>query len=522
MGIIKIAKSNDKDIVMHLNKINRHGIIAGATGTGKTITLKVLTEQLSKAGVPVFLADIKGDLATLSKAGSLEGKVAERVETLKLDDFNNQNFSVRLWDVFGTNGHPVRATISEMGPLLLARLLELNETQTGILNIAFRVADENGYLLIDMKDLKSLLQHIAENAAEYTTKYGNITKQSIGAIQRSLLTLEDQGGDKFFGEPAIDLNDFMQLDALGKGVINILMAQKLFGAPKLYSTFLLWLLSELFEVLPEVGDLDKPKMVFFFDEAHLLFDDAPKAFVEKVEQVVRLIRSKGVGIYFVTQNPVDIPENILGQLGNRVQHALRAYTPKEIKAVKLASSTFRANPNVDTATALIELKVGEALVSCLNEDGQPEIVERAFVRPPESFMGTLADDEYANLIAASPMENKYRNAFDRESAYEILERKVLQDQQAALEEERRLEQEKYEREQREQFEKEQARLEKEREKYERESRRYEYDRYDRAPRRAAGRPRKSALEKSTDTLIKSATSTIGREIIRGLFGILKK
>lgn len=503
MSTIKIAKSQNKDIVMYLNKLNRHGIIAGATGTGKTITLKVLTEQLSKSGVPVFLADIKGDLATLSKSGNLEGKVAERVSSMGLDDFNNQSFPVRLWDVFGNNGHPVRATISEMGPLLLSRLLELNETQSGILNIAFRVADDNGWLLIDMKDLKSLLQHLAENTGEYTTKYGNITKQSIGAIQRSLLTLEDQGGDKFFGEPAIDLNDFMQLDSSGKGMINILMAQKLFGSPKLYSTFLLWLLSELFEVLPEVGDLDKPKMVFFFDEAHLLFDGAPKAFVEKVEQVVRLIRSKGVGIYFVTQNPVDIPENILGQLGNRVQHALRAYTPKEIKAVKLASSTFRVNPEVDTATALTELKVGEALISCLNEDGQPEIVERAFVRPPESFIGAVSDDEYSSLINNSPMESKYRNSVDRESAYEILERKVLQDREY------------------EKLEEERADLEKERKRIEKDYR--ESRDYDRTYKKSSpGRPRKSAFEKTTDTLIKTATSTIGREIIRGLFGILKK
>lgn len=503
MSTIKIAKSQNKDIVMYLNKLNRHGIIAGATGTGKTITLKVLTEQLSKSGVPVFLADIKGDLATLSKSGNLEGKVAERVSSMGLDDFNNQSFPVRLWDVFGNNGHPVRATISEMGPLLLSRLLELNETQSGILNIAFRVADDNGWLLIDMKDLKSLLQHLAENTGEYTTKYGNITKQSIGAIQRSLLTLEDQGGDKFFGEPAIDLNDFMQLDSSGKGMINILMAQKLFGSPKLYSTFLLWLLSELFEVLPEVGDLDKPKMVFFFDEAHLLFDGAPKAFVEKVEQVVRLIRSKGVGIYFVTQNPVDIPENILGQLGNRVQHALRAYTPKEIKAVKLASSTFRVNPEVDTATALTELKVGEALISCLNEDGQPEIVERAFVRPPESFIGAVSDDEYSSLINNSPMESKYRNSVDRESAYEILERKVLQDREY------------------EKLEEERAALEKERKRIEKDYR--ESRDYDRTYKKSSpGRPRKSAFEKTTDTLIKTATSTIGREIIRGLFGILKK
>ncbi|MBF0709951.1 MULTISPECIES: helicase HerA-like domain-containing protein [unclassified Gemella] len=492
MTIIKIAKtSENKDVLMYGNKLNRHGIIAGATGTGKTISLKVLTEQFSKAGIPVFLADIKGDLATLAKAGSLEGKVAERVSSMGLEGFTNQAFPVRLWDVFQEKGHPIRATISEMGPLLLSRLLELNETQTGVLNIAFRVADDKKLLLIDMKDLKAMLNDLAENASTYSTQYGNITKQSIGAIQRSLLTLEDQGGDDFFGEPAIDLNDFMQVDQDGKGFINILMAQKLFGSPKLYSTFLLWMLTELFEMLPEVGDLDKPKMIFFFDEAHLLFNDTPKAFIERVEQVVRLIRSKGVGIYFVTQNPVDIPENILGQLGNRIQHALRAYTPKEIKAVKLAATTFRPNPNLDTAAALTELKVGEALISCLNEEGQPEIVERASVIPPESFIGAVDESEYTALINKSPMESKYRTSFDRESAYEILSNKVAQQE-----------------------------IQTEKETTQAETRRIEE--YKETPRRSPGRPAKSALEKNVDTVIKTATSTIGREIIRGLFGILKK
>ncbi|MDO4814706.1 MAG: DUF853 family protein [Gemella sp.] len=494
MTIIKIAKtSENKDVLMYGNKLNRHGIIAGATGTGKTISLKVLTEQFSKAGIPVFLADIKGDLATLAKSGSLEGKVAERVSSMGLDDFANQGYPVRLWDVFQEKGHPIRATISEMGPLLLARLLELNETQTGILNIAFRVADDKGLLLIDMKDLKAMLNDLAENSSEYSTQYGNITKQSIGAIQRSLLTLEDQGGDDFFGEPAIDLADFMQLNQDGKGFINILMAQKLFGSPKLYSTFLLWMLTELFEMLPEVGDLDKPKMIFFFDEAHLLFNDAPKAFVERVEQVVRLIRSKGVGIYFVTQNPVDIPENILGQLGNRIQHALRAYTPKEIKAVKLAAATFRPNPNLDTAAALTELKVGEALISCLNEEGQPEIVERASVRPPESFIGAVDESEYTALINNSPMEAKYRTSFDRESAFEILSNKVAQ--QTAQAEAQQTNQTQPQAQE---------------------------PQYREEPRRSPGRPARSNLERTMDTVVKAATSTIGREIIRGIFGILKK
>lgn len=484
---ITIAKNaENKDILLYANKLNRHGLIAGATGTGKTISLKVLTEKLSKLGVPVFLADIKGDLATLSKAGNLEGKVLERVNTMQLSDFSNQAFPVRLWDVFQEKGHPIRATISEMGPLLLARLLDLNETQSGILNIAFRVADDKGLLLIDMKDLKALLNELADNAATYTAQYGNITKQSIGAIQRALLTLEDQGGDIFFGEPAINLNDFMQTDENNKGYINILMAQKLFSSPKLYSTFLLWMLTELFEILPEVGDLDKPKMVFFFDEAHLLFEDAPKVFVDKIEQVVRLIRSKGVGIYFVTQNPVDIPENILGQLGNRIQHALRAYTPKEIKAVKLAASTFRPNPNLDTAAVITELKVGEALVSALNEDGQPEIVERAAILPPESFIGAISDEAYSNLIKTSPMEAKYRQSIDRNSAYEMLANKVV-DKSIDVQTDD-------------------------------DDKTYR----PRTNKKSVGRPKKSTLEKTTDTLIKTATSTIGREIIRGIFGLLKK
>ena len=496
MTMLEIAKAGDQSVGIQLDKLNRHGLIAGATGTGKTITLKVLAEQLSQAGIPVFLADIKGDLASLAQAGSLEGKVAERVSSLNIQNFVNQAYPVRLWDVFAQKGTPVRSTLTEMGPLLLGRLLDLNETQSGILSIAFRLADDQGMALIDMKDLKALLQHMAENASEYSAQYGNITKQSIGAIQRSLMVLEDQGGDVFFGEPALDLRDFMQQDVSGKGVINILMAQSLFQSPKLYSTFLLWMLSELFEILPEVGDLPQPKMVFFFDEAHLLFNDAPKALVDKVEQVVRLIRSKGVGIYFITQNPADLPETILAQLGNRVQHALRAYTPKEVKAVKLAASTFRPNPAFETADVITELKVGEALVSCLNAEGQPEVVERAMVRPPQSFMGTLDDAAMMNLIQMSPLEVKYRQSFDRESAFEVLQKRLQEEEQAqALAEER-------------------AALEKERQAYEKEQ--------EKANRRPAGRPAKSAAEKATESFFSSVTRTLGRELVRGLFGSLKK
>ena len=496
MTQIEIAKAGSQSVGLYLDKLNRHGLIAGATGTGKTITLKVLAEQLSQAGVPVFLADIKGDLASLSQAGSLTDKVAERVESLALTDFQPQAYPVRLWDVFGQMGTPVRSTISEMGPLLLARLLDLNDTQTGILNIAFQLADDQGMLLIDMKDLKALLQHMAENASTYSTQYGNITKQSIGAIQRSLLVLEQQGGDQFFAEPALDLSDFMQTDSQGKGYLNILMAQQLFNSPKLYSTFLLWMLSELFEILPEVGDLPQPKLVFFFDEAHLLFKDAPKAFVEKVEQVVRLVRSKGVGIYFITQNPADLPESILAQLGNRVQHALRAYTPKEIKAVKLAASTFRENPAFSTTDVITELKVGEALISCLNQEGQPQVVERALVRPPQSLMGTLSDQEYQQLLHTSSMEAKYRQSFDRESAYEVLQKRLKTEAEEA------------------QLAQEKAQLEKERERLAKEQAR--------TTQKPAGRPAKSAVEKATESFFSSVTRTLGREIVRGIFGSLKK
>jgi DNA helicase HerA-like ATPase len=399
---------------------NRHGLIAGATGTGKTITLQVLAENFSQRGVPVFMADVKGDLAGISQAGALTSKVQDRLRQLKLEGFAFGGCPVTFWDVFGENGHPVRSTISEMGPLLLARLLQLNDTQAGVLSLVFRIADENGLLLLDLKDLRAMLQYVGENASAFTTEYGNISAASVGAIQRNLLALEQQGGEKFFAEPALNLDDLMQTDEQGRGVVNILAADKLMMAPKVYATLLLWLLSELFENLPEAGDLPKPKLVFFFDEAHLLFNDAPPALLEKIEQVVRLIRSKGVGVYFVSQNPRDIPDNVLGQLGNRVQHALRAFTPRDQQAVRAAAETFRANPKLNTEAALTELAVGEALVSCLDEQGQPGIVQRAFVLPPRSQIGPIVPEQRRALMQGSLVNGVYEKVVDRESAYERL------------------------------------------------------------------------------------------------------
>jgi DNA helicase HerA-like ATPase len=398
---------------------NRHGLITGATGTGKTVTLQKMAESFSSIGVPVFMADVKGDLSGLSQAGTLTPKLKERIEGLKLQMPAFSGFPVMFWDVFGQQGHPVRATISEMGPLLLARMLALNDTQEGVLTLAFKVADDNGLLLLDMKDLRALLQFIGENAKELTTQYGNVSAASIGAIQRGLLALEQQGADKLFGEPALNVQDLMQTEG-GRGVISILAADKLLLQPKIYATFLLWLLSEMFEVLPEVGDPDKPKLVFFFDEAHLLFDDAPKVLLDKIEQVVRLIRSKGVGVYFVTQNPLDVPETVLGQLGNRVQHALRAFTPRDQKAVQSAATTMRANPDIDTAKAITELGVGEALVSFLDEKGRPGVVERAFILPPASRIGPVTPEERKRVMQNSLVAGQYEQAVDRESAFEKL------------------------------------------------------------------------------------------------------
>ena len=423
MTQIKIAK-NENEINLELGQANRHGLIAGATGTGKTITLKVLAEQFSKAGVPVFMSDVKGDISSIAEAGSINDKIQERIDMMKIDDYKNNAFPVTLFDVFQKTGVPVRTTITEMGPLLIGKLLDLNNTQLGVLDIVFKVADENGLLLIDMKDFKALLKEINENRAEYAEKYGNISSASIGAIQRALLRLESEGAETFFGEPALQLEDFIKFDDSGRGMINVLDASVLYQKPKLYATFLLWLLSELFESLPELGDPEKPKIVFFFDEAHLLFNDSSKELIEKVEQVVRLIRSKGVGIYFVTQNPIDIPESVLGQLGNRVQHALRSYTPKDQKAIKSAAQTFRQNESFDTAQVIGELKTGEALISFLNDDGQPNVVERAFIRPPESKIGVIDESVKKDLIENAPLNETYNETFDRESAYEMLQNKI--------------------------------------------------------------------------------------------------
>ncbi len=419
-----IARHQDKELALLPHLANRHGCITGATGTGKTVTLQVLAQALSNIGVPVFMADVKGDLSGLAKAGTLSPKMKERLESLKLPEPEWTGCPVTFWDVFGEKGHPVRATISDLGPLLLARMLNLNDIQQGVLQLVFKIADDNGLLLLDIKDLRTMLQHVGENAAQFQTEYGNISAASIGAIQRGLIAIDEQGGDRFFGEPMLNIEDFMQTDAAGKGMVNILAADKLLHAPRLYSIFLLWMLSELFEQLPEVGDLDKPKLVFFFDEAHLLFDEAPKALLQKIEQVVRLIRSKGVGVYFVTQNPLDIPDTVLGQLGNRVQHALRAYTPRDQKAVQAAAETFRPNPQIDTVQAITELGVGEALVSFLDEKGRPNIVERAFIVPPASQIGPISDAERNEIIASSVIAGVYEKAVDRESAHEKIKGRV--------------------------------------------------------------------------------------------------
>ncbi len=427
-----IAHSENGPISMVGKMANRHGLIAGATGTGKTVTLQVIAETFCQAGVPCFMADMKGDLSGISQVGKLSGFIQKRLPEFGIEDPQFQSCPVRFFDVFGEQGHPMRATISDMGPQLLARLLELNETQTGILNIVFRIADDRGLLLLDLKDLRSMLDYVARNASQFTTAYGNITAASVGTIQRALLTLENQGADKFFGEPSFDVYDLLQCEG-GKGIMNVLAADKLMLNPKLYSTFLLWLLSDLYSRLPEVGDLDLPKLIFFFDEAHMLFDDTSKALVDKIEQVVRLIRSKGVGVYFVTQSPTDIPENILGQLGNRVQHALRAFTPKDQKAVRTAADTFRANPAFKTDEAIMNLETGEALVSFLDEKGAPCVVERAKILFPLSQIGAITDDQRAQLIRQSRLYGRYDNPVDRESAFEVLLKESEQAAKAAEE-----------------------------------------------------------------------------------------
>ena len=478
---------------------NRHGLIAGATGTGKTVTLKVLAESFSDMGVPVFLADIKGDLSGMCESGVETKHIRRSIDSMGLENFTYAACPVRFWDVYGKLGLPVRTTVSEMGPELISRLLGLNDTQTGIMRIVFRIADDKGLLLIDLKDLRSMVQYVGDNAKEYKLTYGNISAQSVGAIQRSLLALEDEGGSIFFGEPDLKLDDWIDWDESGKGITNILECQELAQRPLLYATFLLWMLSEIYEMLPEAGDLDKPKLAFFFDEAHLLFNDAPKALVEKVEQVVRLIRSKGVSVWFITQVPSDLPDSVLGQIGNRVQHALRAYTPKDQKALRAAAESFRANPNFDTETALQELAVGEALVSVLDAKGTPTIVQRAGILPPHSSMNAVEAFVIQNNIDRNPLRSKYLKAVDNESAYELLTAEAEEAQRAAEEEAQR----KAEEAQREKEEKEREKEEKAREK-------------ERAARKKA-----NPLNK----VLSSAASTVGREVgrqlVRGILGSLK-
>jgi uncharacterized protein len=424
LGLAGIGENQYLD----LSRANRHGLIAGATGTGKTVTLQGLAESFSANGVPVFVADVKGDLSGITMPGSASFKHADKLEgraaELGMDDYGYSDNPAIFWDLYGEQGHPIRTTVSEMGPLLLARLLDLNDTQEGVLQIVFRHADDNGLLLLDFGDLQSILAWAAQNAKELSGKYGNVSKQSVGAIQRQLLSFESQGADQFFGEPALEIDDFLRVDEQGRGYINVLAADQLMRSPKLYATFLLWLLAELFESLPEVGDPEKPKLVFFFDEAHLLFDDAPKALEDKIEQVVRLIRSKGVGVYFVTQNPIDIPEEVAGQLGNRVQHALRAFTPRDQRAIRAAAETFRINPDLDVEEAITELKVGEALVSTLDEDGAPTVVQRTLIKPPRSRLGPVTKKERAIIRSISPVEGKYDQIVDRESAEEVLAAKA--------------------------------------------------------------------------------------------------
>jgi len=460
---------------------NRHGLVTGATGTGKTVTLQILAEGLSEIGVPVFLADVKGDLAGLSQPISPHPKIDERLVKIGIEDFKPTSWPVVFWDIFGQSGHPVRTTISEMGPLLLANLLELNDTQEGVLNIAFRVADEQGLLLLDLEDLRALLRFLAENAREFSREYGNISASSVAAIQRRLLVLDDQGGEDFFGEPALELSDLMRTDLSGRGVINVLAADKLVHKPRLYATFLLWLLSELWEELPEIGDPDKPSLVFFFDEAHLLFNHAPQALLEKVEQVVRLIRSKGVGVFFVTQNPLDIPDTVLGQLGNRIQHAIRAYTPKDLKAVRAAAQTFRGNPNLDVEKVFTEMGVGEALVSTLQLKGIPGMVDRSLIRPPTSRIGPISPEERAAVRSRSPVGGRYDTALDRESASEVLLKraeKKAREVEAASEKE--------------------------------------------APTRKRKSTRQSSGEAAVKSFLRSMSSMLGREIMRGILGAIKK
>ncbi|MFK7868862.1 MAG: helicase HerA-like domain-containing protein [Roseobacter sp.] len=493
---------------LDLGYANRHGLIAGATGTGKTVTLQILAEGFSAAGVPVFLSDVKGDLSGLAKAGDPAHKLhkpfTDRAAQIGFKAYSYDAFPVTFWDVFGTDGHPVRTTLTEMGPLLLTQLLGLSEAQEGILNIAFRLADEEGLPLLDLKDLQSLLVYVGENARDLSLRYGNVSASSIGAIQRRLLVLENQGGAGLFGEPALALSDLMQVDDSGRGQINILAANKLMNAPKLYATFLLWLLSELFEELPEVGDPDKPKLVFFFDEAHLLFDDAPKALIDKVEQVARLIRSKGVGVYFITQNPADVPEDILGQLGNRIQHALRAFTAKDRKELRMAAETYRENPRFDTEEAIREVGVGEAVTSMLQKKGVPGMVERTLIRPPSSQLGPITETERAMIMAASSMGRKYNDPLDRKSAFEMLKGKAEKAATEAEAAEDKAEQA--------------SALEREFSA----ARRYTGARVARSTSKRSGRRQKTLGGAVANAVIKELSGTTGRRLVRGILGGLFK
>ncbi len=507
------------------NKLNRHGVIAGATGTGKTVTLKVLAEQLSEAGVPVFLSDIKGDLASLAEKGEVTEKIAERLAKVHVEDFEPSSYPVAFWDVFGENGINIRTTISEMGPILLAQLLGLNETQEGILNIAFKVADDQGLLLIDIKDLRAMLNYVGAHAGELRNLYGNIAQQSIGSILRSLLVLEQQGGDKFFGEPAFEINDLFKVDPSGRGVINILASEKLFQTPKLYATFLLWFLSELYENLPEVGDLDKPKLVFFFDEAHVLFSQSNTAVQEKIELIVRLIRSKGISIFFVTQNPTDIPNAIASQLGNRVQHGLRAFTPAEQKNVRAVAETFRQEDGQDLVTVITNLKVGDAVVSTLQEDGSPSFAEVVSVYPPKSKLDAGDPLVRQQLINQSAFYDKYAEMFDRESAHEqllALEEQFKQEQEAAVAQK---EAEKQAELERKEAEKQEALAQKEAErqaKLEEKEREREQKELERQARQAATKRGDSAMDRFTKNIMSSVGREVGRVITRGVMGLFKK
>ena len=536
---------------LNLKYANRHGLITGATGTGKTVTLQILTEAFSNAGVPVFCADVKGDLSGLGAKSNMEDFLIKRADTIGLKPYEKQEFPVIFWDLFGERGHPIRATVSEMGPLLLSRLMDLSDAQEGVMNIAFRIADEEGLPLLDMKDLRAMLNFMGENWKEVSAEYGNVSKQSIGAIQRELLILETQGGERFFGEPALRIADIMRTTPDGLGAVNILAADRLMMAPRLYATFLLWLLSELFEELPEVGDPDRPRLVFFFDEAHLLFDEAPKILIDRVEQVVKLIRSKGVGVFFVTQNPLDVPDGVLSQLGNRVQHALRAYTPREQKAVKVAASTFRPNPDFDTFDTITNLGVGEALVSTLEKKGVPGVVQRTLIRPPSSRLGPLEDGEREKLMKVSPVAMQYDETIDRESAYEKLAERAEEEAEA---EARRLEEEESEKARlREDKERRRRRRDDDDDDRRRSSRRrsrssaaeswqlpdfdadprdYDYDDYEprRSRRKRSSKSRSRSRSSRRQTLGETISKTIGREvsrtltrsILRGVLGSIKR